>query len=181
MSSVRDETAILTDFYERISRGRRDIVFGLQHTMRAYMEGLVKTLIIDQNSDAGVIRINQSTATGTLWNPNDDTVDSVRFITGDSSTSCDMKLLDWLFERMGGVSSSVELRFVSETSAQGTQFIRGFGGIGGFMAYEVDMDSIIGEDISLVAPTISDSKSNNTIITHSETGVRRYEEEELFI
>jgi stalled ribosome rescue protein Dom34 len=47
MSTVRDETMILSDFYERISRSRRDIVFGLQHTMRAYLEKFVKTLIID--------------------------------------------------------------------------------------------------------------------------------------
>jgi peptide chain release factor subunit 1 len=56
-------------------------------------------------------------------------------------------LLEWLAENYRGFGA--KLVFVTNKSQEGSQFVRGFGGIGGLLRYPVDfltIDSAVNED-----------------------------------
>lgn len=59
------------------------------------------------------------------------------------------ELLEWLAQNYK--SQGCTLEFVTDRSAEGAQFVKGFGGIGGLLRYQVDMaqlDEAYGEDDS---------------------------------
>jgi len=54
-----------------------------------------------------------------------------------------MGLADWLLLHYGDFGLKIEL--ISDTSSEGFQFVKGFGGIGGFLRYKLDIDNIVGD------------------------------------
>lgn len=54
--------------------------------------------------------------------------------------------VDWIAENYKNFGCT--LMFVSEKSSEGTQFIEGFGGVGGILRYRVDMEEQVEEDHS---------------------------------
>lgn len=82
--------------------------------------------------------------------------DREKFI--DKATGLEMEqasepqsLLEWLAEKYQEFGAALE--FVTNRSTEGSQFVRGFGGIGGILRYKVDFGLIADafEDVS--APT----------------------------
>jgi len=49
-------------------------------------------------------------------------------------------LTEWIAENYSSFGISVQ--FITDKSAEGFQFIKGFGGIGGLLRYEVELDAI---------------------------------------
>jgi len=52
-------------------------------------------------------------------------------------------LADWIclnYKRYG-----VNIEFITDKSSDGFQFCKGFGGIGGFLRYKLDIDDVIGD------------------------------------
>lgn len=39
----------------------------------------------------------------------------------------------------------VNIEFITDKSSDGYQFVKGFGGIGGFLRYKLELDDIIGD------------------------------------
>lgn len=37
------------------------------------------------------------------------------------------------------------IEFITDKSSEGNQFCKGFGGIGGFLRYKIDIDEIVGD------------------------------------
>ena len=50
-------------------------------------------------------------------------------------------LVDWIAENHKEFGA--ELVFITDKSPEGSQFVKGFSGIGGFLRYKVDYDQII--------------------------------------
>ncbi|KAM0672459.1 eukaryotic peptide chain release factor eRF1 [Ordospora colligata] len=56
--------------------------------------------------------------------------------------------VDWIAENYKGFGCT--LVFVSDKSSEGTQFVEGFGGIGGILRYRVDVDDHLEDDYSSI-------------------------------
>lgn len=52
-------------------------------------------------------------------------------------------LAEWLCHNYQNFGAQVE--FITDKSQEGYQFVKGFGGIGGFLRYKVDMEELIGD------------------------------------
>jgi peptide chain release factor subunit 1 len=52
-------------------------------------------------------------------------------------------LAEWLCLNYQNYGAQVE--FITDKSQEGYQFVKGFGGIGGFLRYKVDMEELIGD------------------------------------
>jgi len=51
-------------------------------------------------------------------------------------------LADWLC--MNYKAFGIDINFISDKSSDGYQFCKGFGGIGGFLRYKMDVDDLMG-------------------------------------
>ena len=52
-------------------------------------------------------------------------------------------LADWIclnYKKYG-----INIEFITDKSPDGFQFVKGFGGIGGFLRYRIDIDEVIGD------------------------------------
>lgn len=54
-----------------------------------------------------------------------------------------MPLLEWLANNYKNFGATLEI--VTDRSQEGSQFVKGFGGIGGLLRYRVDLNSIEGD------------------------------------
>jgi peptide chain release factor subunit 1 len=52
-------------------------------------------------------------------------------------------LADWLL--LNYKKYGILIEFITDKSSEGNQFCKGFGGIGGFLRYKIDIDEIAGD------------------------------------
>jgi len=132
------EQQVLSRFFEEIAHDGA-YCFGVEDTMLAMTLGLVETLILWKNLSYMRCELEMSKWYGQVkkvvylqmeQNPveNDWTV-----------VSC-CPLLDWVLDHYKEFGVSIQL-FSDQTSI-GSQFVKGFGGIGGFLRYNVDLESL---------------------------------------
>jgi peptide chain release factor subunit 1 len=137
------EKKLLTDYFDRIAQDTGTYCFGLEDTMKALEMGAVEKLLCFE--DLPMMRV-------VLFNPTTN-VDTVKHLTveqmeddshfKDIETSTDLEIKDkktfveWLCECYKDFGA--ELCFVTNKSTEGSQFCRGFGGIGGLLRYKVDL------------------------------------------
>lgn len=139
-------------YFDEISQDTGKYCFGVDDTLSCLEMGAVETLIVWENLEV---------TRHTLMNPTTgDTVikhltpeqekDTTNFTvkeTGENLESQDkISLLEWLaneYKRFG-----CTLEFITNRSQEGSQFCRGFGGIGGILRYQVDLENFQeGEDV----------------------------------
>lgn len=67
----------------------------------------------------------------------------------DADTGVDLdvvsseNLADWLL--LNYKKYGINIEFITDKSSDGYQFVKGFGGIGGFLRYKIDVDDIAGD------------------------------------
>ena len=67
----------------------------------------------------------------------------------DAETGVDLEvtsaesLADWLC--LNYKNYGIKVEFITDKSPDGFQFVKGFGGIGGFLRYRIELDDIIGD------------------------------------
>lgn len=144
------EKKLLGKYFEEISQDTGKYVLGVQDTMAALEMGAVHTLIVWENLDVRRYELKNS-ATG-------ETV--VKYINGgqeaDQSNFVDeatcgeldvvdrVLLLEWFAENYQQYGCKLE--FVTNRSQEGSQFCRGFGGIGGILRYPADVAAYDDDD-----------------------------------
>ena len=111
------ERALLSRFMREIARDTGKYCFGAADTLAALDLGAVETLIVWEGLDIA----------------RDDAKDG----------SPGEPLLDWLVETHE--SRGAELRLVSASSPEGSQFCKGFGGVGGLLRWVVDFEDYVDE------------------------------------
>ena len=57
------------------------------------------------------------------------------------------QLGDWLV--MNYKQFGINIEFITDKSSDGFQFVKGFGGIGGFLRYKLELDDLIGANDEL--------------------------------
>ncbi|KAJ2813255.1 translation termination factor eRF1 [Coemansia furcata] len=139
------ESKLIGKFFDELSLDTGKYAYGLESTLKALDMGVVETLIVWENLD-----VNRVILRGLDGN------DVERFLTpaqeGDRSNYMDkdtgvelefkekMPLLEWLADIYR--EKGAELELVTDCSSLGSQFVKGFGGIGGMLRYKMDMSHL---------------------------------------
>ncbi|KAF8105690.1 hypothetical protein N665_0157s0255 [Sinapis alba] len=135
------EKRLIGKYFEEISQDTGKYVFGVEDTLNALDSGAVETLIVWENLDINRYVLKNS-ATGEtvikhLNKEQEANTENFKVDNSDLDVEDKMSLLEWLaneYKRFG-----CALEFVTNKSQEGSQFCRGFGGIGGILRYQLDM------------------------------------------
>jgi peptide chain release factor subunit 1 len=144
------EKKILSKFFEEISTDSGLVVFSVGDTMKVLETGAVESLLLFENLD--LYRL-------TLRNKEDESI-SVIYLNADqlpdpkyykdANTKAELEVVEniqlseWIAENY--VNFGASLQFITDKSSEGFQFVKGFGGIGGFLRYKVDVDKMDADD-----------------------------------
>jgi peptide chain release factor subunit 1 len=153
------EKKLISKYFEEIAQDSGKICYGVKDTLYALSMGAVETLIVWENLET--MRYVLKTPSGeekVLHLNKEDEKDKAHFT--DQATGADLEviekqsLLEWFannYKKFGAV-----LEFVTNKSQEGSQFCKGFGGIGGLMRYKVDFAAIDNDDIQEAEDDIED-------------------------
>jgi len=147
------ERKLLLDFMQEIAKNTNKYCFGFRDTIRAMEMGALETCIVWENLE--MLRVE-------LKNPTTEETKEMYMLPKEMEDSEFLKdkntgllwevveqeeFLEWLASKYK--SYGCKLEFVTDGSQEGAQFVKGFGGIGGFLRYAVnfaELDEIIDVD-----------------------------------
>lgn len=139
------EQQIVGKFFEVLNIDTGKIIYSIQDTMRALEEGAVeKLLIFDNLEDLRVLLKKQESGDIIVkYMKPQELYTEKPLIDEEDGEELDVveseALVDWIAENHKEFGA--ELVFITDKSAEGSQFVRGFAGIGGFLRYKVDYDA----------------------------------------
>mmetsp|Transcript_125290 Transcript_125290/g.187140 ORF Transcript_125290/g.187140 Transcript_125290/m.187140 type:complete len:463 (-) Transcript_125290:239-1627(-) len=136
------EKKLLQKYMDEISQDTGRYCFMVDDTLQALDLGAVEDLIIWDNLDVNrfVLR-NTSTSEETVkhLNKSQETEDS-HFRDAETNVELEIvekeALVEWFANNYKSFGCNLE--FVTDRSSEGTQFVKGFGGIGGILRWKVD-------------------------------------------
>ncbi|CAN8293873.1 unnamed protein product [Cochlearia groenlandica] len=145
LSNVKfiQEKKLIGKYFEEISQDTGKYVFGVEDTLKALEMGAIETLIVWENLDINRYELKNSTSgeIAVKHFGKDQETDQSNFHDAETNAELEvqdkMPLLEWFaneYKRFG-----CTLEFVTNKSQEGSQFCRGFGGIGGMLRYQLDM------------------------------------------
>ncbi|KAJ3353611.1 Polypeptide release factor (eRF1) in translation termination [Allomyces javanicus] len=146
LSNVKfiQEKKLISKYFDEISLDSGKYCFGVEDTLKGLDLGAVETLIVWENLD--IVRyVLKNPSTG------DEIVKHLKpsqegerehFVQDgqDLETVDKMPLLEWFAEHYKEFGATLE--FVTNRSQEGSQFVKGFGGIGGLLRYKVDFATL---------------------------------------
>lgn len=139
------EKKLIGKYFEEISQDTGKYVFGVEDTLKALEMGAVEILIVWENLDINRYSLkNSSTGEIVVKHLNkDQEADQSNFRDPETNAELEVQektsLLEWFANEYKNFGCSLE--FVTNKSQEGSQFCRGFGGIGGILRYQLDMRS----------------------------------------
>lgn len=136
------EKKLLQSYFDEISQDTGKYCFMVQDTLKALEMSAVETLIVWENMTVNRLQV-KNTATGEEkilhLTPEQEQNDSYFH---DATTGVQLEvvervtLVEWLANSYK--SFGAKLEFVTDRSQEGSQFCKGFGGIGGLLRWKVD-------------------------------------------
>ncbi|XP_019256486.1 PREDICTED: eukaryotic peptide chain release factor subunit 1-3-like [Nicotiana attenuata] len=144
------EIDIIGKYFEEISQDTGKYVVGVDDTMQVLDTGAIETIIVWENLDITRYVLKYSSTGETIikhLNKEQD-ADESNFreptTNGELEIIDKMPLLEWLANEYRKFGCSLE--FVTNKSQEGSQFCRGFGGIGAILRYKLDVRAF--DDVS---------------------------------
>jgi len=137
------EKKLIGKYFDEISQDTGKYCFGVDDTIKALDMGAVETLIVWENLD--VIRItlknHQTDEEKIRYIRPDQEQDKTLFIDGGVELEVmeKMPLIEWFANNYKTFGATLEI--ITDKSQEGSQFCRGFGGVGGILRYKVDFQS----------------------------------------
>jgi peptide chain release factor subunit 1 len=147
LSNVKfvQEIRLLEKYFEEIKQETGKYVYGVDDTLKALEMGAVETLIVWENLDINRYVLKNATTGEIVIKHLKKEQDGDQSNFRDAATSADlevqekMPLLEWFANEYKKTGCLLE--FVTNKSQEGSQFCRGFGGIGGMLRYKLDIRS----------------------------------------
>lgn len=134
------EQELIGKFYEEINLDTGKIVYGIRDTMKCLEESVIERFLVWDNLETiRVVVKNKDTEEPEIkyFSPEE-------YEQMDATEGFDVleeeDLVDWLAENVGGYGT--ELEFVTDQSPEGSQFVKGFGGVGGFLRFKYEFDEM---------------------------------------
>merc|ERR1711916_56656 len=115
------EKKLLAEYFEHIALDTNKITYGIKDTMMGLEMGAVETLIIWEDLEIDRI-VLVDPASGS---------ETIKFLNKEQQ-----ELIEWLANNYSNFGAS--LKFVTDRSQEGSQFCKGFGGVGGILRYQLD-------------------------------------------
>ncbi|KAJ3697548.1 hypothetical protein LUZ61_001253 [Rhynchospora tenuis] len=145
LANVRfiQEKKLIGKFFEEIRQDTGKYVFGVEDTLKALEMGAIDTLIVWENLDISRYTLKNATTSEIVIKhlTKDEETRNENFIDPDTSAQLEvqenMPLLEWFANEYKKFGCTME--FVTNKSQEGSQFCRGFGGIGGILRYQLNM------------------------------------------
>jgi len=148
LSNVKliQEKKLLQKFYDELALDTNMYCYGVLDTMKAIDMGAVHTVIVYEDLDT--MRYEVTSPEGGQPNIYYMTAreaakkDNAALLHGGQEGAAanevtSMSLVEWLTENYAKKGLTLEL--VTDKSQEGTQFVRGFGGMGGLLRYKLDL------------------------------------------
>jgi peptide chain release factor subunit 1 len=152
LSNVKfvQEKKVLSKFFEEISVDSGLVVFGVADSIKVLETGAIETLLLYENLDMWrvVLKNKEDESLHVVFLTSDQLTDPKHY--KDANTKAELEtiesvqLSEWLAENY--VNFGANLNFITDKSSEGFQFVKGFGGIGGFLRYKVDVDKMDADD-----------------------------------
>lgn len=147
LSNVKfvQEKKLLDNYFDQISQDTGKFCYGIDDTLKALDLGAVDILIVFEslNTVRYVFKDSEDQEIVKMVAP--DSKDKTYVL--DKATGKEMDLIEekplveWLAENYKNYGATLE--FVSDKSQEGSQFVTGFGGIGGLLRYNVNFEQLI--------------------------------------
>jgi len=148
LSNVKfiQEKKLIGHYFEEIAKDTGKYCFGIQDTLQSLALGAAETLIVWENLETMryVLKNNSTGEEKELHLTKEEERDQ-RFFRDEKTgaeleTIESMPFIEWLannYKRFGA-----QLEFITNRSQEGSQFCKGFGGIGALLRYRVDFASL---------------------------------------
>jgi len=128
-----EEKKLILQFFTEIQMDTGKTCFMIQDTMKALEMGAVETLIVwEQYPDECKIIKNRETKDEILLLPKE-TLDESKFDFVE-----DIPFIDWIANNYKNFGCKLE--FITDYSHEGSQFCKGFSGVGGLLRWKVDFE-----------------------------------------
>jgi len=137
------EKKLLQKYFDQIAQDTGQYCFMVDDTLRGLEMGAVEDLIIwdnldiqrytvrnIQNQEEKVLHLTKEQEADDKWFRDDET-------GAELETIDTIPLVEWFAENYKDFGCNLE--FITDRSAEGTQFVKGFGGIGGTLRWKVDL------------------------------------------
>jgi peptide chain release factor subunit 1 len=137
------EKKLISKYFDEISQDSGKYCFGVNDTLSCLEMGAIETLIVweDLAVERCVLLNSQTQEEHIHFFTQEQQADDKNM--KDPETGVDLELTDkipmmeWLANEYKNFGCSLE--FITDRSEEGSQFVRGFGGIGGILRYQVNL------------------------------------------
>lgn len=148
LSNVKfiQEKKLIGKYFDEISQDTGKYCFGVVDTLKALEMGAVETLIVWENLDiTRFVLKNHGSDQEVVQHLNpEQEKDKANFVDKETGVELELvekiALLEWLANSYRSFGATLEI--VTDRSQEGSQFCKGFGGIGGILRYRVDFQSM---------------------------------------
>jgi len=138
------EKKLISKFFDEIAQDTGRYCYGVKDTLAALGMGAVETLVVWENLETQryVLRNPATQEEKVLHLSKEEEKNNSHFIENGIELEVLDKtlLLEWFANNYKKFGTTLE--FVTNRSQEGTQFCKGFGGIGGLLRYKVDFTSM---------------------------------------
>ena len=148
LSNVKfiQEKKLIGRYFDEISQDTGKFCFGVDDTLKALEMGAVETLIVWENLDMTrfLLKNHVKDEEVVLHLNSEKEKDKTNFLDKETGVELEMvdrmPLLEWLANNYKTFGAMLEI--VTDRSQEGSQFCKGFGGIGGILRYRFDFQSM---------------------------------------
>ncbi|KAG0172936.1 Polypeptide release factor (eRF1) in translation termination [Apophysomyces sp. BC1034] len=152
LSNVKfiQEKKLIQAYFDEISQDTGKYCFGVEDTLKALELGAVESLIVWENLDTRRYVLRDAAGVEQVIHPTKQEEKERAFMVDHSpeatTPNAEMEvvdqrpLLEWFAEKYKDFGAALE--FVTNRSQEGSQFVRGFGGIGGILRYRVNFEQL---------------------------------------
>jgi len=144
------EKQLICKYFDEISQDTGKYCFGVSDTMKGLDLGAVETLIVWESLETQYFTLKNNTTNETftkILTP-EQAKDQSQFVdpkTGvDLETIEQISLVEWFANNYKNFGATLE--FITNRSQEGSQFCKGFGGVGGLLRWKVDFSQMDDDD-----------------------------------
>lgn len=140
------EKKLIQKYFDEISMDTGKYCFGVDDTLKALELGAVETLIVWESLETARLVVKNSAGVEEVLHLSKEQLeDRSNFLDSETNTEKEVvsrkPLLEWFAESYNDFGAKLE--FITNKSSEGSQFCKGFGGIGGLLRYKVDFGAMV--------------------------------------
>lgn len=138
------EKKLISQFFDEIAQDSGKYCFGVDDTLKALEIGAVESLLVYENLETQrlVLKNNSSGEEKIVYYSKEQMANQNNFRDEASGTDLEtiesISLLEWFANNYKKFGAKLEI--VTNRSQEGSQFVKGFGGIGGILRYKVEFN-----------------------------------------